>query len=197
MRSIQVIGIVNILIGIVWFSAPVKFYSAAMKLFTPEISPPFGVGAVQTVTFLLLLPAFILILNGVALLALGIKLERVPELKAFSEAGEYIGRLKGVEIEEGEVERFEVEEQVLEKEDVVAVDDVLLIKEREEFKGPAERHEFVGKEVYTKKGEYLGKVESVTLDKEGNATEFVTVKGDKRRVLQASDVDSSNDVIII
>lgn len=197
MRSILIIGIVDIVLGIFAFVVPVKFYTIAMSLFTPSISPPFGIKTVQFIAFLLFLIAIILVVNGLALLFLGKKLERVPELKAFSEAGEYLGELKGVEIEEGEVERFEIEgeeTEVVSKEEVSAIDDVMLLKEKEE---KSTEHPMVGKEVYTELGEFLGYVESTTLGSEGEAIELLVAKGDKKRVVPREEIESSDGVIIV
>jgi sporulation protein YlmC with PRC-barrel domain len=198
MRTVKAIGILNIVFGILFLIAPIKFYLASMKLFTPEVSPPFGLGVIRLITFLLIFPSLILILNGAAFFSLAWRIERVPEIKVFSEAGRYLGRVTGVEIgKEKEIEKFEVEGRTFDKEDVAAVDDVLIVKEEEEIKGPAERHEFVGREVYTTKGVYLGKVESVTLDPDGKPIEFVAVKGTKKEIFRSEDIKTSNDVIII
>ncbi len=202
MKSVQGIGVLNVLLGLIALWLPIKFYSFASALFTPDVSPPFSIGAVKTITLFLFLPSIVLIANGIALLSLGLKLERVPELKAFSDAGEYIGRLKGVEIAEGEVERFELEErgaveEPLPGERLAAIDDVLIVK-----KSPAAervggvRHEFMGKEVYNDLGEYLGKVEDIILEKDGSLVELMAVRGERRRLIRAEDIESGGEVII-
>ena len=93
MKTLKTIGIFNIVIGIIAFIAPVKFYSIASKLFIPEVSPPFSFDAVQTTTFLLFIPGIVLVINGIALIAMGYKLEHVPEMKAYSESGGYLESL--------------------------------------------------------------------------------------------------------
>lgn len=200
MRLFQTIGVLNILIGGIWLLAPIKFYSAAMELFTPEVSPPFDAGAVHTVTFLLLLPAFIFILNGITIMFMGLKFDRVPELRVFRETGEYVGRVGGIEERSGDIGRFLVgdDEEVKEKDDILAMDDVIIIKDDIES-GTSEgiRHEFIGMEAYNKKGEYFGMVESVSLDENQNVTEFLVLRGENKRVIKAEDVESQNDVIII
>jgi|Deesub1362A_J573_1020465.scaffolds.fasta_scaffold00115_56 sporulation protein YlmC with PRC-barrel domain len=196
MRSIQVVGVINGILGVIWLIVPLKFYSISMKLFTPEVSPPFDIGAVRTLTFFMLFPSIILFLNGGALFALGKKMERVPEIKVFSESGKYIGMLKGVEIEEGEVEKFEIEDKILDKDEVIAVDDVVIVKEEEPVEHER-RHEFIGKEVYTKKGIYLGKVDNVNVDSEGKVLEFTASRGSKKKVFREEDIETSNDVIIL
>ncbi|MFQ5815483.1 MAG: PRC-barrel domain-containing protein [Candidatus Hydrothermarchaeaceae archaeon] len=200
MRAVRGIGILNILLGLIALYLPVKFYSFASNLFTPEVSPPFSLGAIKVLTAFLFLPSIVLVSTGIALVTLGLKLERVPEYKAFSEAGEYLGRLKGVELEEGEVEKFDLgegeKEEVLPGEQIVAMDDVVIVKKPEVEIGGV-RHEFVEKEVYNEFGEYLGKVESVTLDKQGDLVEFLAVRGEARKVIDNEDIDSSNGVIIV
>lgn len=200
MRLFQTIGVLNILIGGIWLLAPIKFYSAAMELFTPEVSPPFDAGAVHTVTFLLLLPAFIFILNGITIMFMGLKFDRVPELRVFRETGEYVGRVGGIEERSGDIGRFLVgdDEEVKEKDDILAMDDVIIIKDDIES-GISEGigHEFIGMEAYNKKGEYFGMVESVSLDENQNVTEFLVLRGENKRIIKAEDVESQNDVIII
>jgi sporulation protein YlmC with PRC-barrel domain len=130
-------------------------------------------------------------LNGAALIILALKLEKVPELKVFSEKGEYVGRVKGVEAREGKFEKLEVKDKVLSKEDI-AIKDVLVLKDKK-----IEKHEFIGKEVYTTKGQYLGKVESVSLDPEGNVSQFTTIKDGKKKVVQGEKINSSGEVILV
>jgi sporulation protein YlmC with PRC-barrel domain len=200
MRLFQTIGVLNILIGTVWLLAPMKFYSAAMELFTPEVSPPFDAGAVHTVTFLLLLPAFIFILNGITIMSMGLRFDRVPELRVFRETGEYVGRVGGIEERNGDIERFLVgdDEEVKEKDDILAMDDVVIIKDDiESGISAGMQHEFMGMEVYNKKGEYFGIVESVSLDENQNVAEFLVLRGENKRILKAEDVESQNDVIIV
>lgn len=200
MRVIQTIGVVNIFIGVVWLLAPMKFYSAAMELFTPDVSPPFGASAVHTVTFLLLLPAVVFILNGIAIVFVGLKVGRLAELRVFKETGEYVGLVESLEERNGDIERFLVgdEEEIKEKDDILAMDDVILLKEDIEIGSPGgSRHEFVGREVYDTKGEYFGRVESVTLDESQNLTEFLVLRGENRRIIKTEDIESSNDVIIV
>lgn len=200
MRVIQTIGVLNVFIGVIWLLAPMKFYSAAMALFTPDVSPPFDASAVHTVTFLLLLPAFIFILNGIAIVFIGLKFERVAELKVFKPTGEYVGRVEGLEEKNGDIEKFLIggEEEIKEKDDILAMDDVILLKDdlvSESLEG--RRHEFVGMEVYDKRGEYFGRVEFVTLDESQNVTEFLVLRGENKRIIKPEDIESSNDVIIV
>ncbi|MEE9474862.1 MAG: PRC-barrel domain-containing protein [Candidatus Hydrothermarchaeaceae archaeon] len=200
MRIIQTIGVLNVFIGVIWLLAPMKFYSAAMALFTPDVSPPFDASAVHTVTFLLLLPAFIFILNGIAIVFIGLKFERVAELKVFKPTGEYVGLVESLEEKNGDIEKFLIggEEEIKEKDDILAMDDVILLKDdlvSESLEG--RRHEFVGMEVYDKRGEYFGRVEFVTLDESQNVTEFLVLRGENKRIIKPEDIESSNDVIIV
>ncbi len=200
MRLVQGIGIFNIVIGLIALLAPVKFYLTATSLFTPAVSPPFTMGAIKTATFFLILPGVVLVVNGAALIVLGMKLQKVPEMKAFTEAGDYIGEVKGVEVEEGKVEKIQVgeepEPEVYEKEQVAAVDDVVLVRE-EEAPPRITRHEIVGKEVYSEAGDYYGKVDSVTLDEEGNLLEFLVTRGGSQRVIPSSDILTRGTVILV
>lgn len=200
MRIIQTIGVLNVFIGVIWLLAPMKFYSAAMALFTPDVSPPFDASAVHTVTFLLLLPAFIFILNGIAIVFIGLKFERVAELKVFKPTGEYVGLVESLEEKNGDIDKFLIggEEEIKEKDDILAMDDVILLKDdlvSESLEG--RRHEFVGMEVYDRRGEYFGRVEFVTLDESQNVTEFLVLRGENKRIIKPEDIESSNDVIIV
>jgi sporulation protein YlmC with PRC-barrel domain len=203
MRIFQMIGVVNVFIGVVWLMAPLKFYSAAMALFTPEISPPFDAGAVQTVTFLLLLPAILFIMNGITIVFMGERFDRVPELRVFRESGAYVGRVEALEEVGGEIEKFLVEGDgdVKDKGDILAMDDVLIVKDEVDdiasVSPSGVRHEYIGTEVYNKKGEYFGIVESVSLDENQNITELLVLRGDSKKIIKAAEVESDDDVIII
>lgn len=199
MRLIQTIGVLNVFIGVVWLAAPLKFYSAAMELFTPDVSPPFDPSAVQIVTLLLLLPAFIFIINGIALVFMGFKFEKMPELKVFKETGEYVGRVESLEEKDGEIERFLIDddEEIKEEEDILAMDDVILLKDDTSEGLAPRKHEYVGMEVYDTKGEYYGTVESVTLGENQGVIEFLTVRGENKRIIKSRDVESDNNVIIV
>jgi sporulation protein YlmC with PRC-barrel domain len=202
MKIFQTIGAVNVTVGVLWLIAPLKFYSAAMSLFTPEISPPFDTGAVTTVTFLLLLPALLFILNGVTILVMGQRFDKIPELKVFTETGEYKGRIEGLEEIEGEIDRFLIEgdDEIKDKDDILSVDDVVIVKDDLGPEIPSSggvRHEYIGTEVYNKKGEYFGVVESVSLDENQEITEFLVLRGDSKKIIKAVDVESDTDVIII
>lgn len=198
MKLFQTIGAVNIFIGVIWLLAPVKFYSAAMALFTPDVSPPFDAGAVHAVTFLLLLPAFIFMLNGITIVFMGLKFDRVPELKVFRETGEYVGRVDGLEEKNGDIERFvlDSDEEIKEKDDILAMDDVIILKDDVGSTG-GRKHEFAGMEVYDTKGEYFGRVESVTLDENQNATEFLVMRGEDKKIFKTEDIESDTDVLIV
>lgn len=209
MRVIIAIGAANILLGLFAFLAPLKFYSIASQLFTPEISPPFSFGLVQTAALYLSLPAVVLLLNGAALVLLGFKMEHVAELEAFSEEGSSLGMVKAVEAEEGRVKKFELEDEagkraVFKKDAIAAVRSALIVRSgaQESASAPIARrsiveNEFVGKEVYNQFGKYYGKVSSVNLDALGKVSDFEVVRGNERRVIRSSDVDSNDGVIIV
>jgi sporulation protein YlmC with PRC-barrel domain len=205
MRLIQLIGLVNLALGFAALLLPVSFYTIASEIFTPSVSPPFSLSLIDTITQLLYLPSAVLFLNGIAFLFVGTKLRRVAELKVFSEAGEYIGRLKGVQVQEGEVEVFEIEgkegTEEYPKESVTAVDRALILKGRlKDLKRgliPRKGHEMVGKEVYDQLGKYHGKVDSVLLDEEGKLSSFVVRKGDRQQTFPAGRIESWGVVVLL
>ncbi len=208
MRIIIAIGAVNVLLGLFAFLAPLKFYSIASQLFTPEISPPFSFSLVQTAALYLSLPADVLLLNGAAFMLLGLKLERVAELRAFSEEGNSMGKLKAVEVEDGKVKKFELEDDsgsktFFKKEAIAAVRSALIVRSGAQESAPKSmprsvvENEFVGKEVYNQFGKYYGKVVSVNLDDSGRVSDFLAVRGSEKRVIKANDVDSNDGVIIV
>lgn len=218
MRVVIAVGALNLLLGLLAFLAPLKFYSIASELFTPDISPPFSFASVRVVAIYLSLPAIALLANGVALVLLGLKLERVAELKVFSEEGSYLGRVKAAEMEEGKVKKFELEDKLGGKklfkgEAIAAVRSAVILKSdaasqsassekfelenlRRSVRSVVE-NEFVGKEVYNQFGKYYGKVTSVNLDASGGVHDFEVVRGSERRVIKSHDVDSNNGVIIV
>ncbi|NOZ82533.1 MAG: hypothetical protein GXN98_01760 [Euryarchaeota archaeon] len=70
MNVVRAAGVAEILLGLFSFLIPFKFYSFAMKLFTPDVSPPFSMEAVLYTTLVLALPGVVLLINGAALLAI-------------------------------------------------------------------------------------------------------------------------------
>ncbi len=184
MRLVKAVGVLNLILGVLALLAPIKFYSFAMRLFTPDVSPPFSVEAIRSTSLMLLIPSVVLIANGVALLYLGRILEtggQPPEAK------EYLRRLRreeGLEREEFELEAVEELEETpgyaLSQEEFTRV-----------------RHEMIGKEVYDRKGNYYGRVESVTLGEEGEVREFLVRRGNRRRVFSAGDIESNDGVVLV
>ncbi len=70
MNVVRAVGLAEVVLGLLSFIIPVKFYGFAMKLFTPDVSPPFSMEAVIYTTLVLALPGVVLLLNGGALLVL-------------------------------------------------------------------------------------------------------------------------------
>jgi len=181
------VGVLNLILGAVALLAPVKFYSFATKLFTPDVAPPFGAEAIRSATLMLLIPGLVLIANGVALLYLSRVLEAPG--RASPEAGEYLRRLRREEGLERGGEEFELASEELEETPGYA------LSQEEEF--VRVRHEMIGKEVYDRKGNYYGRVESVTLNEEGELREFLVRRRDRRRVFKAEDIESNDGVVLV
>lgn len=186
MKVVRAVGVLNLILGAVALLAPVKFYSFAMRLFTPDVAPPFGVEAIRNTAIMLLIPSLVLIANGVALIYLSRVLEAPG--RTSPEAGEYLRRLRR---EEGleQREEFELAEEELEETPGYA------LSQGEEF--AIVRHEMIGKEVYDRKGNYYGRVVSVTLNEEGELTEFLVKRRDRRRVFKAEDIESNDGVVLV
>jgi|Deesub1362A_J573_1020465.scaffolds.fasta_scaffold01120_11 sporulation protein YlmC with PRC-barrel domain len=194
MRVVRAVGVLNLLLGLVALLAPVKFYSFAMRLFTPDVSPPFGVGAIRLTTFMLFIPSLVLIANGVALLFLSYRLE-TPAKTASPATQEYLRRLRKEEgLEPGEAEKdFELFEGEA-REELEETPGYALSQGEEYVKV---RHEMIGKEVYDRRGNYYGKVVSVTLSEEGDVKEFLVKRGERKKVFSGEDIESNNGVILV
>ncbi|WP_456475709.1 PRC-barrel domain-containing protein [Candidatus Pyrohabitans sp.] len=194
MKVVRAVGVLNLLFGLVALLAPVKFYSFAMRLFTPDVSPPFGVGAIQLTTLMLFIPSLVLIANGAALLFLSYRLE-TPAKAASSPTREYLKRLseeEGLKLSD-EGEEFELFEGEA-KEELEETPGYALSQGEEYVKV---RHEMIGKEVYDKRGNYYGRVISVTLGEEGDVREFLVKRGDRKRVFSSEDVEANDGVILV
>ena len=192
MKVVRAVGVLNLLLGLVALLAPVKFYSFAMRLFTPDVSPPFGVDAIQLTTLMLFIPSLVLIANGAALLFLSYRLETSTKV-ASSPTREYLKRLSEEEgLKLGEGEEFELFEEA--KEELEETPGYALSQGEEYVKV---RHEMIGKEVYDRRGNYYGRVISVTLDEEGDVREFLVKRGDRKRVFSSEDVETNNGVILV
>jgi sporulation protein YlmC with PRC-barrel domain len=194
MKVVRAVGVLNLILGLVALLAPVKFYSFAMRLFTPDVSPPFGVGAIRMTTFMLLIPSLVLIANGAALLYLSYSLE-APSKSTAPATREYLRRLRKEEgLEQSEAEKeFELFEGEA-REELEETPGYALSQGEEYVKV---RHEMIGKEVYDRKGNYYGKVISVTLSEEGDVREFLVKRRERKRVFSAEDIESNNGVILV
>ncbi len=167
---IRVVGAMNIAVGVISLIAPAKFYSFAMKLFTPDVAPPFSQSAIHVTTLFLLLPSFVLIANGIALIAVSYYLE---------------GPVKApVVIRESEESFVEdLEEQAG--------------YSLESFESSEVRHEYIGMEVYDRRGNYYGKVEDVTLDNDGRLIEFYARRGSNKNRFRADEIERADEVILV
>ncbi len=196
MRVIRIIGILNVVLGVAFAFVPLKFFSLVRAVFSSSIQPPFGWGAVWTITLLLWIPSISLIISGAALILIETKLVKVPEYEVYTETGRFLGRVKKVKAPDGTVESFVVDEEegeeVVLTEDVLAGDDVVLVKEERTKRNP-----LVGKEVYTEKGEFLGYVKEVILDSDDDVKEIEVGRGEFNTTVNKEDILSTDRVVLV
>jgi sporulation protein YlmC with PRC-barrel domain len=190
MRQLRAIVAVSIILGVISLSIPLRFYGIMSGIYDSLTPPPFNFAVVRTFTFVFALPAITLILMGIALYYVVEKLERVAELEVITKRGAGVGRLKKIRLEEDEVESIVVEGgREIEKEDVVAVDDTIIVK--------TSAGEFEGKEVYTEVGEFLGYVKNVKVDENEEPVTLEVEKKDKKVDRSVDDVISADMVVIV
>ncbi|MEE8358854.1 MAG: PRC-barrel domain-containing protein [Candidatus Hydrothermarchaeales archaeon] len=196
MRVIRIIGIVNVVLGVAFAFVPIKFFNLVRSIFSSSIQPPFGWGAVWTVALLLWIPSISLIISGTALILIEKKLIKVPEYEVYTETGRFLGRVKRVKAPEGTIESFVVDEEegeeVVLTEDVLAGDDVVLVKEER-----TKRHSLVEKEVYTEKGEFLGYVKEVILGPDDDVKEIEVGRGEFNTTVNKEDILSMDRVVLV
>jgi sporulation protein YlmC with PRC-barrel domain len=190
MKQLRAIIVISILLGILSLSIPLKFYGVMSGIFGSLDPAPFNFSVVRTFTIVFALPAITLILMGVALYYVVIRLEKMPELEVIRESGEFMGTVKKVMVDEGEVESFVLDEdKEVETEDVLAVDDTIIVK--------APENEFDEKEVYSEVGEFIGVVTGFKTDELGEITSLDVVKGETKKNVAVGDVLSTENVVII
>jgi sporulation protein YlmC with PRC-barrel domain len=190
MKQLRAIIVISILLGILSLSIPLKFYGVMSGIFGSLDPAPFNFSVVRTFTIVFALPAITLILMGVALYYVVIRLEKMPELEVIRESGEFMGTVKKVMVDEGEVESFVLDEdKEVETEDVLAVDDTIIVK--------APENEFDEKEVYSEVGEFIGVVTGFKTDELGEITSLDVVKGETKKSVAVGDVLSTENVVII
>ncbi len=190
MRQLRAIIVLSILMGVLSLTIPLKFYGVMSSIFGSMTPPPFNYSVMRTLTIVFALPAVTLIIMGVALYYVVEKLERVAELEVIRTSGESLGRVKKVRMDEGEVESFVTEEdREIEKEDVLAVDDAVIVKLPE--------NEFIEKEVYSEVGEFLGNVKNVVSDAFGDIGGIEVEKKGISTEIRAADILSVDKVIIV
>jgi sporulation protein YlmC with PRC-barrel domain len=190
MKQLRAIIAISILLGILSLSIPLKFYGVMSGIFGSLDPAPFNFSVVRTFTIVFALPAITLILMGIALYYVVIRLEKMPELEVIRESGEFMGTVKKVMVDEGEVESFVLDEdKEVETEDVLAVDDTIIVK--------APENEFDEKEVYSEVGEFIGVVTGFKTDELGEITSLDVVKGETKKSVAVGDVLSTENVVII
>ncbi len=190
MRQLRALVLICILLGLFSLSFPLKFYGVMSGIFGSLSPAPFDFSVVRTFTFIFALPAVTLLLLGVALYYITVKLERVAELEVIRESGERIGGLKKVRIDENVIKSFVTdEEEVIDKDEIMGVDDAVVVKVPE--------NEYEGKEVYSEVGEFLGYVKSVITDDNGIMRSLEVEKKGRLSEIRASDILSSENVVIV
>ncbi len=197
MRTIRIIGIANVILGVAFAVVPLNFFKMVRSMFSSSLQPPFGWGAVWTVALLLWVPTLTLIISGAALILIEEKLGNVPEYKVFTDTGKFVGRIKEVIAPEGDVESFVVDDEEegeieIQKEDVISGDDVVLVKEDR-----LKKHPSVGKEVYSEKGEFLGYVKDVRMSSEDDVEEIDVGKGDVNTTITKENIISMDRVVLV
>jgi sporulation protein YlmC with PRC-barrel domain len=95
-----------------------------------------------------------------------------------------------VKVEDDHLESFVLEgDREVEKEDIVAIDDAVIVKLPE--------NEFEEKEVYSEAGEFLGYVKNVSSDEAGEVTGIIVQKKDVKSEIPIAEVLSVEKIIIV
>jgi sporulation protein YlmC with PRC-barrel domain len=190
MRQLRAIIVISIVVGVISLTIPLRFYGVMSSIFGTLTPAPFNFTVVRTLTIVLALPAVTLILMGIALYYVVEKLEKVAELEVIRESGEALGRLKKVRVEDEKVESFVTEkDREIDKEDVLAIDDTVIVKLPE--------NEFEEKEVYSDAGEFLGYVKDVKSDAYGDVAALEVKKKDKTLEIPIEDVLNVDKIVIV
>jgi sporulation protein YlmC with PRC-barrel domain len=190
MRQLRALIVLCLLLGLASLSIPLRFYGLMSSIYGSLTPEPFNFAVVRTLTIIFALPPITLILVGIALYLVVIKLEKVAELEVIRESGEVMGRVKKVRMEDENVESFLTEEdREIERDDILAVDDAVIVKLPE--------NEFEEKEVYSEVGEFLGYVKDVKSDALGDITAIEVQKKDEKREIRIGDILSVDKVIIV
>ncbi|RMF91609.1 MAG: hypothetical protein D6733_00735 [Methanobacteriota archaeon] len=190
MRQLRAVIAISVLLGVISLSIPLRFYGVMSSIYDSLTPPPFNFAVVRTFTFVFALPAITLILMGVALYYVVEKLEKVAELEVITEQGEDVGRLKKIKLERERMESIVTEKgREIEREDVLAVDDTIIVK--------TSASEFEGKEVYTEVGVFLGYVSKVNVDENEEPTSIEVERKGKKREISVRDVVSTENVVIV
>ena len=160
MWLIRLVGALDVVVGVLTFLIPMRIYN------------------------LLYLPAVLLILNGAALLYLGLE----PE-------GE---RETAMSVPRGGKARPPMPQRPAAR--PAAPPPVKVVARIGGGVGkvfPRKWQELVGKEVYDQTGRHHGRVESVSLDEEGNLRSFKVVKGEMEATISGRDIESSKGIVLL
>ncbi|MEK6977334.1 MAG: PRC-barrel domain-containing protein [Candidatus Hydrothermarchaeota archaeon] len=162
MWLIRLVGALDVVIGVLTFLMPMRIYN------------------------LLYLPAVLLILNGAALLYLGLE----PEGK----------RETAMSVPRGGTARPPMPQRPATRPAAPVPPPVRVVARFGGGMGkviPRKGQELVGKEVYDQTGRHHGRVESVSLDEEGNLRSFEVVKGEMEATISGRDIESSKGIVLL
>jgi sporulation protein YlmC with PRC-barrel domain len=190
MRQLRAIIVISILLGLISLTIPIRFYGTMSSIFGTLAPKPFNFAVVRTLTFVFALPAITLILMGIAIYYIVERLDRMAELEVIRESGEVLGHVKKVRVEDEGLETLVTErDREIEKDDILAIDDAVIVRLPE--------NEYVEKEVYSERGEFLGYVKNVESDVSGEVAALVVKKKDKKIVINVADVLNVEKIIIV
>lgn len=162
MWLIRLIGALDVIVGVLTFLIPMRIYN------------------------LLYLPGVLLVLNGAALLFLGLEPEEEREMAK--------------PVPRGGKARPPVPQRSVARPAPPAPPPVKVVARisggvGKVFSGKG--RELVGKAVYDQAGRHHGRVESVSLDEEGNLKSFKVVKGETEATISGRDIESSKGIVLL
>lgn len=167
MGIIRNIGIINLVLGVIILLIPEKLYTFLLYRLPDSSMPPVGY------TFMFL-PALVILINGAAIIYFSSGMGGAKGLERISEAKQALG--------------------VSDKKEFGPTPAAAKVDSTPAYKT---RHELIGLEVYDNRGEFYGKVKSVTLDNQGDVFEFLTERMGTRTIHMYSDLDTVGNVIMI
>lgn len=190
MRQLRALIVISFLLGILTLSIPLNFYGLMKGIYSSMSPPPFSPSVMITYAIVFALPSITLILLAISLYYVVKKLEKVAELEIIRESGESLGRVKKVRMDDEGFDSFLTEaDREVEKEDILAIDNAVLVKLPD--------NEFEEKEVYNETGEFLGYVKTVLSNERGEVAGILVKKRDQESEIKIDDILSVGKVIIV